>query len=118
MSLISRSLLLASLTFGAAAFVPLGGCERSKPQLDGQPLPKTEKAYRPGADGLRELWADILEAARKDDRERVHELMASTIMSDADLVALFGDERARYLKPRYLPMIAQLVNVGALELVA
>jgi len=74
--------------------------------------------YDDGPDGLKKLWTDILVAAQRDDRERVHDLMASMMMTEEDLVALFGDERGRWLEPRYRPMIARLVNIGAMELVS
>lgn len=94
-------------------------CREPQKTVAGNPaVPIPEKSYRAGAEGLAELWRDILTAAQKDDRGRVHDLMSSMIMTDDDLVALFGSERAAYLKPRYTPMIARLVNIGAVELVA
>ncbi len=94
------------------------GCDEKQPPPREEPPPAVEKAYKSGAAGLRELWTDILVAAQKDERGRVHDLMASMIMTDDDLVALFGADRGAYLKPRYAPMIARLVNIGAMELVA
>lgn len=77
-----------------------------------------DEHYPDTADGLRQLWLDIVAAAQRDDRERVHQLMQTLAMTDEDLVALFGDELGSYLKPRYRPMITRMVNVGSLELVA
>ena len=54
-----------------------------------------------GEAGLTALFTDILEAARKDERERVHQLFTTTIMSDEDFSALFGP-RAKALRPHYL----------------
>lgn len=85
--------------------------------LGGEVIPAPARAYGPDAAGLHALWSDVLQAAQRDERERVHDLLASTIMSDADLSALFGPEQARRLAPRYRGMIAQLVNEGALGLV-
>jgi hypothetical protein len=99
----------------AAALLPLlAGCPRSTPAGDGRMPPPLDTTYADGPDGLRKLWGDILGAARKDDRERVHTL----VMSDEDLDALFGVERARWLRPRYLPMLSTLINIGSMELVA
>jgi len=93
------------------------GCQ-SQPQGDGRIPPPLDTTYPDGADGLKKLWSDILRASIRDDRERVHTLMASLIMSDDDLIWLFGDELGRKLQPRYVPMVSRLVNVGAMELVA
>lgn len=99
------------------ALVLSWGC-RSQPASDGRNPPLLERSYSDGASGLQELWSDILRAAQRDERERVHLLMASLIMTDEDLDALFGVEQAKTLRPRYLPMIGTLVNIGAMELVA
>lgn len=72
--------------------------------------------YPDGAAGLKALWTDILDAARKDDRERVHDLMASTLLSDAELGRLLGAHAAA-LTPRYHQIMGTLVNRGALDLV-
>ncbi|HEX4461097.1 MAG TPA: hypothetical protein VIA18_24120, partial [Polyangia bacterium] len=48
--------------------------------------------YPDGPAGLTQLWTDILDAAKGDERERVHDLMATTFMSDAELTRLFGDK--------------------------
>jgi hypothetical protein len=72
--------------------------------------------YPDGADGLKQLWGDILEAARKDEREHVHDLMATTILSDDELRRLLGP-RADALLPRYHQLMASMVNRGAVELV-
>jgi hypothetical protein len=99
------------------ALVAAIGCART-PEGSGRMPPPLDVTYSDGAAGLKKLWEDILVAAQKDDRERVHALVASLTMSDEDLVALFGAERGRALLPRYLPMISTLVNAGAMELVA
>jgi hypothetical protein len=101
----------------AAAALLLTGCPE-KPKGDGRMPPPLDTTYADGAVGLQTLWNDILKAAQRDERERVHTLMASLIMSDDDLVAVFGDEKGRWLQPRYLPMISNLVNIGSMELVA
>ena len=73
--------------------------------------------YPAGAEGLRALWTDILDAAKKDDRDRVHDLMASTLLSDADMKRLFG-AKAEALLPRYHMLMGNLINRGSVELVA
>jgi hypothetical protein len=73
--------------------------------------------YADGEAGLKALWSDILDAAKHDERERVHDLMASMILTDAELKSLLG-ARAEPLLPKYKAMIGTLVNVGALELCA
>ncbi len=73
--------------------------------------------YPDGPAGLKQLWTDILDAAKGDERERVHDLMATTFMSDAELTRLFGD-KAPSLVPRYHQLMGTLVNRGAVELVA
>ena len=73
--------------------------------------------YPDGPAGLKQLWTDILEAAKGDERERVHDLMATTFMTDAELTRLFGDKTPA-LVPRYHQLMGTLVNRGAVELVA
>jgi hypothetical protein len=73
--------------------------------------------YADGEAGLRKLWGEILDSARHDEREHVHDLMASMILTDDELKSLFG-ERAPALLPKYKHMIGTLVNIGALELCA
>jgi hypothetical protein len=75
------------------------------------------KDYADGAEGLQALFSDILEAATKDDRDRVHDLMASLQMTDDELRGLFG-ARAERLLPRYHLLMETLVNRGSVELVA
>jgi hypothetical protein len=73
--------------------------------------------YADGEAGLKALWTDILDAATHDEREHVHDLMASMILTDAELKALLGP-RAEPLLPKYKSLIGTLVNIGALELCA
>jgi hypothetical protein len=73
--------------------------------------------YGDGAAGLKGLFEDVLDAARRDDRERVHDLFASTLMTDAELTSVFGAAAAG-LKGRYHAMMEILANRGAVELVA
>ena len=79
------------------------GCREEPPakMVGGQALPVQGTpgengvvlAYAAGPDGLKQLWMDILKAAERDDRGKVHDLMGSMIMTQDDLVALFGDDR-------------------------
>jgi hypothetical protein len=75
------------------------------------------RQYEGGADGLKAFFTDVLDAVKKDDRGRVHDLLATTIMSDADLEALFGAQGAQ-VSGRYKKLMETLVNRGAVELVA
>ena len=94
------------------ALVLLAGCKYHSKQHD-----FVQPHYAEGADGLRALWADILDAAKKDDRERVHDLLATTLVSDADMRRLLG-AKADPLLPRYHQLMGTLINRGAVELVA
>ena len=69
--------------------------------------PQPEKHYAAGSAGLRELWLDILAAARRDDREWVHQTLSTVILTDDELVQVFGPELGAYVKQRYQPMIAR-----------
>jgi hypothetical protein len=94
------------------------GCSKLLGFSDGgvrakDPIPQ----YADGADGLKALFGDVLEAARKDDRERVHDLFASLVMTDDEVVSLLG-ERGKPLLGRYHKLMETLVNRGAVELVA
>jgi hypothetical protein len=110
----------ARLAAGLSLFLALSlslstaGCAKLMGYTDagkGEPI----KQYPDGPDGLKALFEDILEAARKDDRQRVHDLMASTVMTDADLRALLPD--APTLQGRYTKLMETLVNRGSVELV-
>ena len=93
------------------------GCAKLLGYTDGGQKANPIPSYPDGIDGLRSYASDVLEAARKDDRERVHDLLANAIMTDADLTALFGAE-AGDLAPRYHKLMETLVNRGGVELVA
>jgi hypothetical protein len=96
----------------AVVMTLLVGCKQhSGPRIYVQPH------YAPDANGLRALWADILDAAKKDDRDRVHDLMATTLLSDAEMKRLFG-AKADALLPRYHMLMGNLINRGSVELVA
>jgi hypothetical protein len=103
--------------FLVVAALLCAGCPAT-PTDNGRMPPPLDTTYPDGAAGLTQLWRDILTAAIKDDRERVHVLMASTIMSDDDLNAVFGPDKGKMLQPRYLPMISTLVNIGSMEMIA
>src|SRR6266542_2678990 len=72
--------------------------------------------YPDGPAGLKQLWSDVLDAAHKDEREHVHDLLATTILSDGELRRLLGP-KADPLLPRYHQLMAAMVNRGAIELV-
>jgi hypothetical protein len=96
----------------------LGGCAKLMGYADGGPKAKEPiPQYAEGPEGLQQLWADILDAARKDDRDRVHELLGTLVMDDDELTALFGP-RAAQLQPRYHKLMETLVHRGAIEMVA
>lgn len=92
-------------------------CPAAPPEDPNHP-PRLDKHYADGVDGLHALWQDILVASQRDDREKVHLLMASMVMTNSDLTTLLGEARTRQLGPRYSAMIARVVNAGAMELVA
>ncbi|MGZ3405320.1 MAG: hypothetical protein ACXVDD_13925 [Polyangia bacterium] len=94
------------------ALVLLAGCKHHSSQHD-----FVQPHYADGAEGLRAMWRDILDAAQKDDRERVHDLLATTLVSDADMRRLFG-AKADPLLPRYHQLMGTLINRGAIELAA
>jgi hypothetical protein len=95
--------------------LPAGGCKRLLGYADGGA--EAIRHYPDGPDGLREYWSDVLQAARRDERERVHDLLAASMLRDDELAALFGPAAAE-LQPRYHVMIGTLVNRGAVEFVA
>lgn len=109
---LSSGLLLGLLLLGPLS---LPGCARSKPEpVDVAPPGR----YGDGAAGLDAFFRDVLVAAQKDDRQRVHDLFASLMMSKAELARLFGAERAAALWARYEAVLGTMANIGAVELVA
>jgi hypothetical protein len=80
---------------------------------EAQPVP----SYPDGADGLQQLFADVLKAGQADDRDRVRELFQSLKMTRPELDGLFGARAAELASP-YEEMMSSLMNRGAVELVA
>jgi hypothetical protein len=99
------------------ALVGAGGCAKLLGYGDGGRKAAEIKQYPDGPDGLKALFQDILDATKKDDRDLVHDIMATTQMTDADLQALFGPQAAT-LTPRYHKLMETLINPGSMELVA
>lgn len=110
--LFRHALLLMTVTLG------WGGCEDAqKPR----PVPAARPplgSYPDGPAGVQRLWEDILSACRKDDRERVHELIASMALSKEQLAGLIGAEAAVEGWPSYQFQVGSMANAGAVELVA
>ena len=102
--------LLVALLLAPALFI--AGCKHHSSQHD-----FVQPHYADGAEGLRAMWNDILDAAKKDDRERVHDLLATTLLSDVQMQRLFGT-RAGLLLPRYHQLMGTFINRGAIEFVA
>jgi hypothetical protein len=100
------------------ALLLLAGCAKLLGYGDGGQKSTPVPPYPDGAAGLKSYFEDVLEAARRDERDRVHDLLANSIVPDAELVALFGPEAANEAVPRYHKMMETLVNRGGVELVA
>lgn len=104
------------LVVGLGLFVVLAGmlsCKRPPPE----PLVKAGM-YQSSPEELERLWHDILAACKADDRNRVHELMRSFVMTQPELTSLLGPTQGSALWARYQAMLGSLVNAGAVELVA
>ena len=99
-----------------AGLVCLFGCARLAGFSDNKDQPPI-KSYNDGREGLAAFFGDVVTAARRDERERVHQLLASTMMTDAEFRGLFA-AKAELLLPRYHALMGTLVNRGAVELVA
>jgi hypothetical protein len=67
---------------------------------------------------LLRLWTDVLTAAKRDDRQRLVEMMASMKMSPEELAMLIGPDKARRFWPRYELLAKPLLGPAAAELVA
>jgi hypothetical protein len=100
------------LALAFVAALAAAGCSRLV-----DPAGRAGKRYPDGVDGLRAFAGDILEAARKDERQQVHDLLATTILTDAELATLLGPT-AKTIVPRYQQLMGTLVNRGGVELVA
>ena len=96
-----------------AAMATEGGCLKllSEPELE----PGT---YGPSEPELQRLWKDVLEAAKRDDRQRLTVMMASMRMSQDELAMLIGEDKARRFWPRYELLARPLMGPAAAELVA
>lgn len=115
MAPLARALLvLAALV----VLVPLSGCQQRRSTPARTDFSLAAGAYADGPEGLQRLWSDILAACQKDQRERVHDLMASLALTQEELAGLIGAERGAALWPRYQSLIGPTVNQGAVELVA
>lgn len=114
----TRRSALFSLALGLGLSLALAGCSdlRRSKVPSGQVV--APFAYPDGPEGLRRLFGDILAACQKDERGRVHDLMASLALTREELDGLLGPARAERYWPRYQMLIGTLANVGAIELVA
>jgi hypothetical protein len=111
----SRAARLGALAAALGMLLVLGVLFYAKLRLS-SPHAAALPHYPDGPNGLKALFTDVLKAADDTDRDRVHDLMASTFMSDDDLRALFGP-RAAELAPHYHSMMETMVNRGSIELV-
>ena len=119
-----RRLVIGSCLFacllGGSTF-PSAGCQDAptKPPST-QPLvlvPVAPGAYPDGPAGLHKLWTDLLTAARKEQPEKVINLLASLTLTREELAGLLGNELAAEHWPRYQAMMSELTHLGGLELV-
>jgi hypothetical protein len=94
----------------AAWLLAAVGCSRHSHK------PFVPPPFSDGADGLKALWSDLLDAAKRDERERVHDLLATSLLDDGEMHRLFGP-RADALLPRYKQLMGSLINRGAIEFV-
>ncbi|MCS6912160.1 MAG: hypothetical protein RMK29_06810 [Myxococcales bacterium] len=74
--------------------------------------------YPDGSAGLQQLWQEVLRACQRDERQRVHDLLASMMMTQRELAELLGPHRAAALWPRYQALMGSMINPGSVELVA
>ena len=113
---ISRRRVLARTAVWTAAFVGFAGAMSAGCKRPEGPLIKAGM-YGDTPEELQRLWVDILTACQTDDRSQVHDLLASLIMTPAELTSLIGPAKAAELGSRYKAMMASLCNAGAVELV-
>lgn len=106
----ARAILLFAALFA-------GGCSRIMGTSGADRASEPIRQYPGGPEGLKALFSDVLDAARKDERQRVHDLLASLTLTDDELRGLFGP-RAEEVRGRYAKLMETLVNRGAIELVA
>jgi hypothetical protein len=109
----ARALLLSLLLGAGLTGCPPSGKDRPAPA---EVIPVGR--YADGAAGLQALWRDLLTACQKDDRQRVHDLMASLMLTKPELAELLGPEKGAAMWPRYESLMVSLANAGAMELVA
>jgi hypothetical protein len=88
-----------------------GGGEEAKQKAEEQ-----ARSYGSDAAGLESFFKDVLTAAKKDDRHRVHDLFATLLLTAEDLQALLGPAEGRRLAPRYEGLMGAMINRGAIEL--
>jgi hypothetical protein len=74
--------------------------------------------YPDGADGLKQLWTDILAKANAGDADGLRGVLEKMVLTDADFAALFGEEKGKELAPRYAQDVAKLWPGEAANLVA
>lgn len=109
----TRALALVVLLAGGGAVV-VGGCSRI---MGTTTVSEPISRYPDGPSGLKQLFEDVLKAAKADDRPRVHDLFQSLKMSRGELDGLFGARAAELASP-YEEMMATLIHRGAVEIVA
>lgn len=108
-----RAALRLGLSGAAAMLLPVA-CKRPVP-----PPPMVQAGmYAATAEDLRRVWQDIVATCKADDRGRVHDYLASFILTKAQLSQLIGPALSSRYWARYEAIMHSFANIGAVELVA
>ena len=77
-----------------------------------------EKSYGEGSDGLKGLWTDVLAKATAGDEAGVTAMLEKMVMNDADFGAVFPEDKAKELAPKYAEKFSKAWPKEAKNIVA
>ena len=107
-----RALRAGALLAALSLSLSMTGCPR---------MPGDVPVVKPGDYGdspaeLERLWRALLAASQRDDRQAVHALLSSMVLTREELAELIGPARAERMWPRYQALSNKLVGPAGVEL--
>jgi hypothetical protein len=107
-----RALRTGALRAALSISLSMTGCPR---------MPGDIPVVKPGDYGdspaeLERLWRALLAASQRDDRQAVHALLSSMVLTREELAELIGPARAERMWARYQALGKQLVGPTGVEL--
>lgn len=107
-----RALRAGALLAALSISLSMTGC----PRMPGDVPVVRAGDYGDSPAELERLWRALLAASQRDDRQAVHALLSSMVLTREELAELIGPARAERMWPRYQALSKQLVGPTGVEL--